>query len=65
MEHRQLVEKISHKTGINQEDCNLVLNALEDVLEEDLASSKNIGSAADKIYNIIGYFRNKKRDKDE
>jgi len=38
----------------NLKDCERVLNALEDVLEGELASYKYVGSAVDKIYNLVG-----------
>lgn len=65
MNHKNVIKKISDKTGVSEKDCELVLNALEDVLEEDLASSKHVGNAVDKIYNLLGYLKGKKRGENE
>lgn len=65
MRHNDLVKKTSDKAGVNEKDCDRVLNGLEDVLEEDLAFSKHVRNAVDKLYNLLGYFKREKRDENE
>ncbi len=55
-----MVLKVSQKSGINSPDCQKVLDALEQVLNEELENSKGVGDAFDKVYKILSFFKNKK-----
>lgn len=61
MNHTEVVAKVSEKSGINMDDCNKVLKAFEEVLGDELAHSKEVGSAFDKVYKILHFFKTKKR----
>lgn len=61
MNNYELLKKISDDTGINIDDCEKVLNALEDVLDEELSNSKSASGAFDKIYKLMTYFNKKGR----
>jgi len=65
MNQSELIKEIATRTGVDEADCRIVLDALEDVLEENLAASGSVGGAVDKIYNLIGFLRGKKRDGNE
>ncbi len=60
MNNQEMVLKVSQKSGINSPDCQKVLDALEQVLNEELENSKGVGDAFDKVYKILSFFKNKK-----
>lgn len=61
MNNSEMIAKVSEKSGVNTEDCQKVLDAFEEVLANELSSSKDIGSAFDKVYNLLGFLKNKSR----
>ncbi|MFP3721697.1 HU family DNA-binding protein [Niallia circulans] len=60
MNNMEMITKVSEKSGVSTEDCQMVLKALEDVLSEELINSKDVGKAFDKIYKLLSFFSNKK-----
>lgn len=60
MNNTEVTLKVSEKSGVPVEDCQKILNALEDVLSDELSNSKDVGNAFEKVYNILSYFNNKK-----
>lgn len=61
MNHEELIEKVSENSGVQLDDCEKVLNALEDVLDYELSNSKSVAGAFDKIYKLMTYFNKKGR----
>ena len=61
MNNYELLKKISENSGINIEDCEKVLNALEGVLDDELSNSKNVSGVFDKIYKLMTYLNKKGR----
>lgn len=65
MNNKEVVAKVSMKSGVNFADCQKVLDAFEEVLSDELSNSKNVGSAFDKIYKVLSFLKNKKGDFNE
>ncbi|MDQ0272745.1 HU family DNA-binding protein [Cytobacillus purgationiresistens] len=61
MNNEELIKKVSENSGVNVDDCERVLNALEDVLDNELSNSKSVAGAFDKIYKLMTYFNKKGR----
>ncbi len=61
MNNYEVLQKVSENTGIDVADCEKVLNALEDVLDDELSNSKSAGAAFEKVYKLMTYFNNKGR----
>ncbi|GGP16848.1 HU family DNA-binding protein [Oceanobacillus neutriphilus] len=61
MNNAEIIKKVSEKSGVNINDCEKVLNALEDALEEELSNSDNVSGAFDKIYKLMTYFNQKRK----
>lgn len=61
MNNAEVVAKVAEKSGVNVDDCKKVLDAFEEVLSDELSNSKDIGSAFDKVYKVMSFFKNKKR----
>lgn len=61
MNKAEVVSKVSEKSGVNMNDCKKVLDAFEDVLTEELSDSKNVSGAFDKVYNVLHFFKNRKK----
>ncbi|MDQ0339709.1 hypothetical protein J2S00_002502 [Caldalkalibacillus uzonensis] len=59
--HGAANEKFLHQTkiGVNINDCKKVLDAFEEVLNDELSHSKDVSSAFDKVYKVL--HKNKKR----
>ena len=53
MNERETIIKISEKSGIHIEECEKVLKALEDVLDNELSSSNGPSGAVDIVYNEL------------
>ncbi len=60
MNKAEVVALVSEKSGVNAADCQKVLDMFEQVLSDELANSKRVGDAFDKVYNILSFFKNKK-----
>ncbi|WP_010278217.1 HU family DNA-binding protein [Paenibacillus senegalensis] len=61
MNNAEVMAKVSEKSGVALEDCSKVLKAFEEVLSQELSNSPSVGGAFDKIYNVVSYFKGKKR----
>lgn len=59
MNKTEMTTKISERSGVAMEDCQKVVDAFEEVLNEELLNSKDIGNAFDKIYKLLSFFKNK------
>lgn len=59
MNNAELIIKVSEISGINTSDCQKVMKAFEQVLENKLAESQSAMNAIDKAYTILNYFRGK------
>lgn len=62
MNKTEIAMKVSQRSGVDFEDCKKVLNAFEEVLSDELANSKGLGGAFDKLYRVMGFFKDKKDD---
>lgn len=59
MNRTELTAEVSRLPGVSTADCDKVLEALEQVLNDKLASSKGIKSAFGKIHELMNLFANK------
>jgi hypothetical protein len=57
MNKKEIVTKVSHLSGIEYSGCCKVLEALEQVLSEELDASDGIRNAFGKIYKLIGFLQ--------
>ena len=55
MNKTEIARKVSERSGVEFEECRKVIDAFEKVLEEELADSKGLGGAFDKIYNVMSF----------
>lgn len=60
MDKNMIAAKVSARSGISEEDCKKVIDSFEEVLSEELESSKSLGKAFNRVYNIMNFFKNKK-----
>lgn len=60
MNKAEVLSSVSRKSGVNLDDCQKVLDAFEEVLSDELANSKSIGNAFDKIYSLLTFIKGKK-----
>lgn len=60
MNKSDVIAKVSEKSGVQMEDCRRVLEALEQVLGDELSHSKDVSSTFDKVYNVLQFFKSKK-----
>ncbi len=60
MNKKDMVLRLSQKSGVGLPECQKVLDALEETLNEELASSKSFSDGFDKIYKLISFFKGKK-----
>lgn len=63
MNKTEIINKITERSKISREECEKVINAFEEVLEDELSDSKGISGAFNKIYNVLHYFKEKKEEK--
>jgi len=63
MNKREVIIRVSAQSGVDVTDCQKVLDALENVLDERLSGSKGMGGAFDKAYRVMGFFYNRKHNK--
>jgi len=59
MKKSETIEKIAQLSGVELTDCDKVLKALEQVLNEELKSSSGLKNAFGKIYRLLSFFENK------
>ncbi len=57
MNKAEVVAKLAEKSGVVQEDCKKVLDALEGVLSEELAGAEGLGGAFDKVHQLLQLFK--------
>ena len=60
MNKREIITKVSERSGISWEECEKVLDAFEEVLSDELSSSKKISGAFDKVYKLMSFVKGKK-----
>jgi len=53
MNKTSVVRNVSEISGVDLAECEKVMDALQKVLNDELASSKNRGKAFDKIYDAV------------
>lgn len=61
MNNAEVINKVSENSGVNVNDCEKVLNALENLLDDELSNSKSVAGAFEKIYKLMTYFNKKGR----
>ncbi len=60
MNKREIVAKVSEESGVSLQECEKVLDAFEEVLSDELSSSKKISGAFDKVYKLMSFVKGKK-----
>ena len=63
MNKREIITKVSERSGISWEECEKVLDAFEEVLSDELSSSKKMSGAFDKVYKLMSFLKGKKGNK--
>jgi len=63
MNKAEVIREVSALSGIEPETCVRVLDAMENVFSNELSHTKGKSGAFEKIYNLLGYLRNKKENK--
>lgn len=63
MNKTEVINQVAAQSGVDTETCARVLNALEDVLTNELSYSDGKTRAFDKIYSLLTYFKSKKENK--
>jgi hypothetical protein len=61
MNKKELVIKVAAKAQVGSDECLKVIDALEAVLSEAFSDSGSLGSAFDKAYSIMSFFKKKKK----
>lgn len=61
MNNKEVVQKVSEKSGVALADCQKVIDALEEVLADELTHSKDVKTAFDKVYQLLHFFKKEKR----
>lgn len=59
MNKEEVIARVAAQSGVNEEDCRRVLKALETVLSDELADSKGVMSALDKVQKVLGFLQGK------
>ena len=57
MNKREIITKVSERSGISWEECEKVLDAFEEVLSDELSSSKKMSGAFDKVYKLMSFLK--------
>lgn len=63
MNKEGVILKVSEKSGVNEDDCKIVLSAFEEVVSNHISDSKGVGVAFDTIYKIMSFIKSKKDPK--
>ncbi|MDR2879673.1 MAG: HU family DNA-binding protein [Fusobacteriales bacterium] len=63
MNKTEIAGKVSERSGVEFEECRKVIDAFEKVLEEELTDSKGLGGVFDQVYNVMSFFKGRKRRK--
>lgn len=61
MNKKEVQLRVSKESGVNTADCEKVLNAFEKVFEAEIAGSRGVMSAFDKIYRIMSFIKKEKK----
>ena len=59
MNKKETLEKVSELSQVTIADCKKVLDALEVVMQEELANRKGIRYIFDMLYKLMGVFKSK------
>lgn len=59
MNKKETLEKVSELSQVTIADCKKVLDALEVVMQEELANRKSIRNIFDMLYKLMGVFKSK------
>lgn len=54
MNKQEVIAKISQLSGVEYSDCEKVIEALEQVLSEELETSNGIRNAFGKVHKLMG-----------
>lgn len=57
MNKKETLEKVSELSQVTIADCKKVLDALEVVMQEELANRKGIRKIFDMLYKLMGVFK--------
>ncbi|MBK5721812.1 HU family DNA-binding protein [Dysgonomonas sp. Marseille-P4677] len=57
MNKKEVITRVSQLSGIEYTSCDKVIEALEQVLSEELESSNGIRNAFGKVYKLIGFHK--------
>lgn len=57
MNKKEVITKVSQLSGIRHSDCCKVIEALEQVLSEELKNSNGIRNAFGKVYKLIKFLK--------
>lgn len=57
MNKAEVVTKVSQLSGVEYSDCSKVIEALEQVLGNELEDSNGVRNALDKAYKLIGFLK--------
>lgn len=59
MNKTALIKRVSEISGVKAEECDKVLKAMEQALEENLSESKRPSEIFDKVYRIMSFIQQK------
>ncbi|MEJ5091256.1 hypothetical protein D3C87_1414160 [compost metagenome] len=59
MNKKETIEKVSELSQVTITDCKKVLDALEIVMQEELANKKGIRNIFNMMYKVMGVFKSK------
>ena len=57
MNKADVVAKVAQKSGVAPEACTKVLDALEEVLSQELSGAEGLGGAFDKVQQLLQLFK--------
>ncbi|MDU1891489.1 MAG: HU family DNA-binding protein [Dysgonomonas sp.] len=57
MNKTEVIEKVSQLSGVEASDCTKVLNALEQVLNNELEASGSIRNFVGKLYKLLSILK--------
>lgn len=60
MNKTEVITNVSIRSGINREECEKVLDIFEEVLSDEIAGSKRVGNAFEKVYKLMSFIKSKK-----
>lgn len=60
MDKKEIITKVSERSGVSTEETKKVIDAFEEVLGDELSDSNGLGGAFDKVYKVMEFFKKKK-----